>query len=151
MIRRATSSSVCYQIIMRAAVLGLAMALVSCMQPGTGSECHIDDDCGTGEVCARDQLCVGASTVRLVTATWTVTGMPASTAACGNHANLYIQFVGNDLGDTLGYAPVPCANGRFTVDKLPNRYWQVELGIEGGFSDVKPITADNTASLNVVF
>ncbi len=145
------SSWVCYQISMRGAVLAMTLSLAGCMQPASGGECHIDDDCGDGEVCARDQMCMAGSSVRLVSTSWTVAGMPASDAACGAHADLYIRFVGYDLGDTLGYAPVPCANGLFTIDKLPTRYRQVELGIEGGFRDIKAITAQNTAALNVTF
>ena len=149
--RRAMNSSVCYQITMRAALALAALGLCSCMPRGTGGECHIDDDCGGSEVCARDQMCTASSSVRLVRATWTVQGMPASATTCGVHSDLFIRFTGSELADELAYAPVPCEIGQFTIDKLPDRYRQVELGIEGGFSDTETISSQNTAVLNVVF
>lgn len=129
----------------------LIALLSGCMGSPSGGECHIDSDCGGSDVCARDMTCTAKSEVRSVTATWTVKGMPASVTSCGSHTDLFIQFLSSTATDELGYAPVPCMNGLFTIDKLPKRYFQVELGIDGGFRDVKPIDAQNSAALNVVF
>ena len=39
--------------------------------------------------------------------------------------------------------------GQFTVDKLPDRFRQVELGVEGGVRDLKTLSADGTATLDL--
>lgn len=115
----------------------------------TGSECEIDSDCGSSDVCARDHMCTEASSVRAVMATWTIRGAAASTTTCGAHPDLYISFIGDDFGDTLGFAPVPCKLGQFLVDKLPARFKQVELGVEGGTSDVRTLDAAGTVALDL--
>lgn len=128
----------------------LVATLAGCpLSSSSGGECQLDSDCSGSEVCARDEMCAAASQVRSVTATWTIRGAAASVASCGTHPDLYISFIGNDSGDTLGYAPVPCKNGQFTVDKLPTRFRQVELGVEGGVSDTRTIDASGTAVLDL--
>jgi len=116
---------------------------------GTGGECKIDRDCSSDESCGRDDMCAPPSTLRQVTANWTIGGADANVMSCGTHPDLYIQFIGSDSGDTLGYAPVPCMNGQFTVDKLPTRFRQVELGVEGGVSDRKAINTSGIATLDL--
>ncbi|MBX3157445.1 MAG: hypothetical protein KF773_15830 [Deltaproteobacteria bacterium] len=116
---------------MRAAPL-LVLCLASAGCPGVGpndGECIIDMDCD-GDVCARDHACHPADQVRAVKAQWTIRGQPASELACAGAADLYIRFKGSS-DDALGYAPVPCRLGQFTMDKLPTRYFSVELGVEG--------------------
>jgi hypothetical protein len=126
----------------------LLASLAGCPNP-TGGECELDGDCGGGDVCARDHMCTASSSVRAVMATWTIRGAAASTTTCGTHPDLYIQFIGDDFGDTLGFAPVPCKLGQFSVDKLPIRFKQVELGVEGGTSDVRTLNAAGTAALDL--
>ncbi len=92
------------------------------------SGCRDDDDCG-GLVCARDGACYEAADVRVIHASWTVDGRPATIATCTS-PDLAIAFAG-DFGGYLGFAPVPCSAGLFTVDKLPVFFTQVELGIDG--------------------
>lgn len=116
---------------------------------GTGGECEIDSDCGSGDVCARDHMCTDLSSVRSVTATWTIRGAEATTVTCGANPDLYIQFIGDSFSDTLGFAPVPCKLGQFSVDKLPIRFRQVELGVDGGTSDVRTLNAAGTAALDL--
>ena len=125
---------------MRIAALALMAGLVGCsLTPsGSGGECQSDSQCGD-DVCARSGECLARSNIRSVTVTWTVNGAPADAASCTAHPDLYLQFDGADYGDTLRFAPVPCREGRFPIDKLPKRYVQVELGSEGGASDVSPI------------
>jgi hypothetical protein len=85
----------------------------------------------------------------MVKTQWTINGAAASGAACGDH-NLFIEFRGDSRDDTLGFSPVPCANGQFVVDKLPLRFGSVELGVEGG-GDVQlaGFDADGVAMLDL--
>ena len=92
------------------------------------SGCERDADCGT-QVCARDGQCYPAASIRLAHTAWTVHGAVASTTSCADHLHLSIWFRGAS-GESFGFAPVPCMNGEFTVDKLPSVYTQVELGPE---------------------
>jgi hypothetical protein len=126
----------------------LLTALAGCPN-STGGECELDDDCATSDVCARDHMCTDAASVRMVTATWTIRGADANTTTCGSHPDLYISFIGDSFGDTLGFAPVPCKLGQFSVDKLPVRFKQVELGVEGGTSDLRSLNAAGTAALDL--
>jgi hypothetical protein len=127
---------------MRYVALALVACLGGCSLTGSGSECNTDSQCGD-DVCARSGECLARSNVRGVTVKWTVDGATAGATSCTAHPDLYIQFDGADYGDTLRFAPVPCREGRFFVDKLPTRYRQVELGVEGsaGAGDVSSIDA----------
>jgi hypothetical protein len=100
-------------------------------------------------VCARDNACAPAGGVRAVTTTWTIGGAAASTTTCASHPDLFISFIGRDPGDTLGFAPVPCRTGQFFVDKLPDRFRQVELGVEGGVTRFATITSAGTATVDL--
>jgi len=125
---------------MRIAAFALMAGLVGCsLTPsGSGGECQSDSQCGD-DVCARSGECLARSNIRSVTIKWTVNGVAADASSCTAHPDLYLQFDGADYGDTLRFAPVPCREGSFFIDKLPKRYMQVELGSEGGASDVSPI------------
>src|ERR1044071_3304892 len=79
-----------------------------------------DESCGSGSVCARNHACWPADQVRTVHADWTGRGMPASSTTCAGAPSLMIAFVeSSSPGLRLSYAPVPCVEGRFTIDKLP--------------------------------
>jgi hypothetical protein len=95
---------------------------------GTGGSesfgCHADSACGIN-VCARDGECVPATEVRTVHVLWTVSGQPAGTMTCGNAPDLELTFL--DSSDAFGFSPVPCVEGKFTVDKLPAWYESVQL------------------------
>jgi hypothetical protein len=84
--------------------------------PSTG-ECETDSDC-SGNVCARDGLCYPSNEVREVTTTWTIMGRAANPVTCGPVEDLQISFSGGIAGAPLSYAPVPCTNGRWLMDKL---------------------------------
>jgi hypothetical protein len=143
----------CYLEAMRPALLAAALvSLAGCPQGssgGGGGECQTDPECGDSEVCARDHMCTSASSVREVTTTWTIRGAEANTTSCAAHPDLFISFIGRDSGDTLGFAPVPCRNGRFPIDKLPERFRQVELGVEGGPFEIQPISAAGTVAIDL--
>jgi hypothetical protein len=128
----------------------LLILLAGCpLSNGGDGECKRDEDCGGGEVCARDSSCALPTDVRQVDVTWTIRGAAASAMTCGSFPDLYISFIGNDSGDTLGFSPVPCRNGQFIIDKLPTRFRQVELGVEGGTRAVVTIGASGTAALDL--
>ncbi|HEX3760477.1 MAG TPA: hypothetical protein VHW23_17295 [Kofleriaceae bacterium] len=121
---------------MRYAGLALMACLAGCsLTSGTGGECVNDSQCGD-DVCTRGGECDARTNVRAVMVKWTVDGVVASSATCGTHRDLYLQFNGTDYGDTLRFEPVVCSQGSFFVDKLPKRYQQVELGIQGGTGSV---------------
>jgi hypothetical protein len=127
----------------------LPIVLGGCpLGPAGGGECSVDRDCSGSEVCARDGACASPSSVRDVKATWTVRGMPATAESCAGHPDLYITFEGNP-GESLGFSPVPCLNGLFTVTKLPRTYTRVELGIRHGTSDFASIDASGAALLDL--
>jgi hypothetical protein len=135
---------------MRTALLVVAVvSLGGC--PTSGGECHRDPDCGSGEVCARDQMCAASDSVRAVVTTWTVQGAEANVTTCASHPDLLINFVGRDPGDILGFVPVPCKLGQFTIDKLPDRFSQVELGADDGFgAEVRAtIGSTNTVAIDL--
>lgn len=92
--------------------------------------CTADSQCGTGEACARDGECLPANEVRAVHVTWTVQGAAADRTSCSNSENLELDFSGNGEGP-WGYAPVPCMEGKFSIDKLPTWYTYVQLGRDG--------------------
>jgi hypothetical protein len=130
--------------------LAFLLLLTGCpLSNGNGGDCKRDEDCGGGEVCARDSSCALPSDVRQVDVTWTIRGAAASVMTCGTHPDLYLSFIGNDSADTLGFTPVPCRNGQFIIDKLPTRFRQVELGVEGGTRDVVNINASGSATLDL--
>lgn len=125
----------------------LPLALVGCMQSdppyppggggggggGTGLVCQADTDCAGGQVCARTGQCVQPSDVHTVHVTWTLQGQPASTATCASSSQLEIDFPSGPGGDGgwWGWAPVPCDEGKFTVDKLPTWFPEADVSIDG--------------------
>ncbi|MBA3458202.1 MAG: hypothetical protein H0T42_34290 [Deltaproteobacteria bacterium] len=128
--------------------LVLLTALAGC-PTSTGGECNSDPDCGGGDVCARDKMCTSASSVRAVTTTWTINGAEANVTSCASKPDLFITFIGRDASDTIGFTPVPCRIGQFLVDKLPDRFREVELGVEGGASLIRAIGSSNTVAIDL--
>src|SRR6516162_2869484 len=119
---------------MRLLVAAAALALLAGCPPDTTSGmCAMDSDCGNN-VCARDGECLPADQVRSVKLTWTIRGMAANAMTCAPTPDFYIQFDGDGAGDTFGYAPVPCMEGQFTIDRLPTRFGGAEMGVEGQYS-----------------
>ena len=129
-------------------VLALLTALAGCPTSG-GGECNSDPECSAGDVCARDKMCASASSVRPVITTWTINGVEANATSCANRTDLFITFIGRDASDTIGFVPVPCKIGQFMVDKLPERFREVELGVEGGASQIRPIGSSNAVAIDL--
>jgi len=140
---------------MRLAVAISLVLLGGCPQPGgddgtVGLSCFVDEECSAGEVCARDSQCWLASDVRPVRATWTLNGQPADETTCARFPELYIEFHGSSVDD-LGFSPVPCANGLFTVDKLPRGFTRVEVGVDRGPWDSASFNSAGQAALDLLF
>jgi hypothetical protein len=116
------------------------------------SGCQKDADCGATLVCARTFECLDASQVHAIHTTWTVNGQAASTTSCKPAPMLAITFSGVG-GNQWGYAPVPCTEGKFTVDKMPLGYTHVQLANEpdyaGGASGT--FDAQGTVSLDLPY
>jgi len=116
--------------------------------PPTGSYgCQSDSECGSGYVCARTFECMSPSQVQAIHVVWTLQGAAASQTSCSNSPDLEIEFSGS-YANPWGYAPVPCMEGKFTIDKMPKEYSYVNLGREsdittgsGGRFDATTLTA----------
>jgi hypothetical protein len=122
---------------------------------GTGGNssfgCHADSECGT-DVCARDGECLNPNDVRTVHVMWTMTGQPAGTATCMSSPDLDLTFFTSN--EQFGFSPVPCVEGKFTVDKLPSWFQSVELSRTGdyGSSGASGVFAsDGTATLDLSY
>jgi hypothetical protein len=126
-----------------------AVLLGGCPMTQGGGECTTDGQCSGSELCARDGTCKSPSTMRDVKATWTIRGMAATATSCAGHGDLYIQFEGGP-GESLGYSPVPCAIGQFTITKLPKTYDRVELGVTNGTHAFAVVDATGMARLDLV-
>ena len=61
-------------------------------------------------------------------------GSAANATSCTSIPDLYLQFY-DSPDDGVGFAPVPCAEGNFSVDKMPTRFTNVEVGISVDESD----------------
>lgn len=101
----------------------------------SGYGCHADTDCSaSGEVCARSGECLPAAEVKIVHVNWTLLGQPAGTDTCATSPHLELTFLDSSDGAQFGFAPLPCVEGKFTVDKLPTWYTTVDLAKEGDYS-----------------
>lgn len=118
------------------ALLVVGVVLAGCGEDfGTGwlppgaQRCESNAGCAP-DVCARDGQCWGESEVRSVHVTWTVNGQPASAATCAANPDLVIQLDHKpaEPGTQLVFSPVPCMQGKFTVDVLPKAFRAVQLG-----------------------
>src|SRR5256885_4783258 len=119
----------------------LVVLLAGCPRQSTGGDdyyippggyvpggCSMDSECGTGNVCARDGECLSASEVISVHINWTVNGAAASEATCANGPDWFVDFSDGFSGGGFGFAPVPCKAGVLSVDKLPSRVLDVDVG-----------------------
>jgi hypothetical protein len=119
--------------------------------PGFG--CTQDSECPTGDVCARVGGCTAAGEVRAVHVTWTLSGKPADAASCSATPDLRIQFgTAEEIATGIGYAPVPCRQGKFTIDKMPLMYKSVRLSkndfsASGDIARLDEVTGEVTIDL----
>lgn len=112
---------------MSRAAASLALALLAGCTMAGAAVCDVDDDCPSGLLCANTHECLGASQVRRLTVAWTVGGLPAAAASCEPVGPLTLRIDTADRADEVEYAPVPCAVGQFTFDKLPVDFARVRL------------------------
>ncbi|CAN5497762.1 hypothetical protein BH11MYX1_BH11MYX1_37370 [soil metagenome] len=131
-----------------AAPLVAVLALFGCPGNPSTTTCETDSDCG-GDVCARDGECLPGNEIRGVKVTWTIGGKTADATSCASAPDFYIDFYGSYAASSFGYAPVPCLQSQFFIDKLPTSFDQVELGATGLFDRVKRIDNTNTASFDL--
>lgn len=118
-------------------------------QPGDG-ECRTDGDCGASLLCARDLTCESASDLIVAHVNWTVSGKVANPTSCVHAPDLDITFATtNDYH--FGFSPVPCDQGRFTVDKLPRWYTRVGLGPLGDRDTNAVFDATGNAMLDLPY
>jgi hypothetical protein len=110
----------------------------------TTTGCQADADC-PGMVCARTRECLPASQVRAVHTIWTVGDAAASTGSCTVSPKLAITF-SSSAGEQWGYAPVPCNEGKFTIDKFPTRFGNVQLARESDYNGGAYGTFDATGN-----
>jgi hypothetical protein len=114
--------------------------------PGFG--CRQDSDCSS-EVCARNHICLPADQIRSVTVAWTIGGMAADIMSCSTNPDLSLRFY-QDGGDWFGYSPVPCAEGRFFIDKLPTYFTSAQLEVRStGQWLSNPIDATGAVSFDL--
>jgi hypothetical protein len=109
--------------------------------------CANDGACSGGMQCTRTMACWPPSQIRAVHVTWTLKGMPADATTCSSMPELEIAF-SSDTERVASYAPVPCVEGKFTIDKLPTPYTRVRLGI-GRSTAMAMLDADGTAALDL--
>lgn len=118
----------------------------------TGYGCHADADCGSSYVCARDGECLTKDSVRIIHVVWTLDHEPASQASCASApAPLELSFSDQFGGSTFGFAPVPCVEGKFTIDKMPDLYTDVAFGPQYGTAVTGTFDATGTATLDLPY
>jgi hypothetical protein len=104
--------------------------------------CHDDSACRDGKVCARTGACLLPSEVRAIHVSWTVSGKPASADSCAAAPNLRIDLDSSHFPDRLAFAPVPCAEGKFSVDKAPLSINHASLVRDNGGGGVRDAMID---------
>jgi len=119
--------------------------------PPTTYGCTADSQCGAGEVCARNYTCLSASSVHAIHVTWTIQTQTANQTSCSTAgaSSLEIDFSGN-AESPWGYAPVPCMEGKFSIDKMPTGYTYVNLGRDGDVNSGSGAKIDATTGNAVI-
>ena len=114
--------------------------------------CESDASCSSGQVCARTGACLAPDQVRAIHVSWTVSGMPASSTSCASAPDLQIELDSTSGSAHLAYLPLPCVEGRFSVDKAPISIDKVSLGRAYGGSGwqnakIDPVTGEASLDL----
>ena len=100
--------------------------LAGCVHPSSAPPDHCGG-CADDLVCTRDSRCLPPDEVRAIHVTWTVSGAPAGPTSCAPAPDLVLDL-SRRTGGHLGFEPVPCVEGVFTVDRLSIEYDTVQLG-----------------------
>lgn len=125
--------------------------------PSPSPYCAADTDCAAGQVCARDELCRPASDVHWVHVRWTVHGATADAATCANEPELLVEVGDFTAGQGWAVAPVPCDEGVYSVDRIPQEWTTATIAAylgdgvwqDGITATIDPGTGD--ATLDVTF
>jgi hypothetical protein len=96
-----------------------------------GFYCQADTDCPASEECTRTSECLPAADVRSDVINWTVNAMPANATTCGTLTGFSLTFADHGIGATT-FEPVPCAEGKFSIDKVDAAYDSVYLQDSAG-------------------
>lgn len=141
----------------RVAILaGALLAVAACRTPMSDDGGGDDflppggDSCGgfcsSGFECTRTGDCLPPSQIRAIHLQWTIQGQPASEDTCAPAPLFYVNFFSSFTGEQVGFAPVPCKEGKFTIDKFNTDYDNSEIGInDGGTLAQLPIDANGTS------
>ena len=117
---------------------------------GTDYECMADADCNSAQlICSSTFQCMQPSQVRAIHVNWTLDEQPASPTTCGGAPTLQLSFT--DINGTTGwgYAPVPCAEGKFTIIKMPLTFVGALMGAENGEGSYFTGTFDTTGNTTI--
>jgi hypothetical protein len=112
----------------------------------SGFGCHADTDCGSTDVCARDGECLAKDSVHVIHVVWTLDQQPASQASCATVPGPLEMSFTDQEGATFGFAPVPCVEGKFTIDKMPTSYTTAALYPEYNYDSVASANFDATGT-----
>jgi len=131
--------------------LVLMVALAACGSSSSADDiAQCSDSACSPDICTRNGECDAASDVRTLHVTWTVNGLPAGAANCSSFPDLELDFI-SDFGDSFGFAPVPCMEGQFSIDRIPMRFTQVELGELSGQSESAFVDGNNDVMFDLAF
>jgi hypothetical protein len=128
----------------------LALILVAAACGGGSDTTNCTDDACSPNVCARNGECDPASDIRTLHVVWTVNSMAADATTCAPAPDLELDFI-SDFEDSFGFAPVPCMEGAFTIDRIPTRFTQVELGPNGDPSQAQFVDGNDTVTFDLMF
>jgi hypothetical protein len=151
---------------MRATLVTLATLVAGCLAQrpilssddsadppgGTGNSCRSDAQCSDGALCAHNSTCIAASELRTVHVNWTVDGMPANQTACDPLGTLEIEFgtTQSVSNPQLTFSPLACAEGKFSIDKMPMTWTGVKISgrrIEAQSGTIDAATGETTLAL----
>jgi hypothetical protein len=108
----------------------LLVALAACAAPGPDiaapiESCGVDADCSAG-VCARTGECMPDVETQRAQVIWTIATQPPNEQNCYWIPNVTVELLTQpeiNAGETWQSGPLDCTLGKFTVDKLPRRFW----------------------------
>lgn len=115
------------------------------------TRCRNGLGCDGGELCTRDGQCLPPDQVRAVHVAWTLRGAPASPTSCAPAPDLLITLSSTTRGGSVTFSPVPCVEGKFSVDRLPTWFDHVRLGRSYSDSQGAAIDGDGNAMLDLPY
>jgi hypothetical protein len=106
------------------------VVLAACAEPTPAvpapiETCTADAECSAG-VCARTGECLAMTEMRKAQVIWTMAGQPPTEQSCYWFPTVTVQFLTQpevNQGETWESGPLACTLGRFTIDRLPLRFW----------------------------